>query len=34
MEGLEFRKDKEEDVSSYFMTIRKREDAGNWKRKH
>jgi len=27
-------KDEEEDVSSYWMALTKREDAGNWKRKH
>jgi hypothetical protein len=27
------REHKEEDVSSYWMTLRKRDDAGNWKRK-
>jgi len=26
--------DKEEDISSYWMTLGKREDTGNWKRKH
>jgi hypothetical protein len=26
--------DEGEDVSSYWMTLRKREDTGNWKRKH
>ena len=26
--------DKKEDVSSYWLTLRKLEDAGNWKRKH
>jgi len=26
--------DEEEDVSSYWMTSRKREDTGNWKRVH
>jgi len=28
------REDKEKDVSSYWMNVRKREDTGNWKRKH
>jgi hypothetical protein len=27
--GYKWRKDKEEDVSSYWTTIRKREDTGN-----
>jgi len=31
---IEVREDEEEGVSSYGMTLRKREDFGNWKRKH
>jgi hypothetical protein len=35
LEGrIEMREDEEEDVSSYWMTLRKREDTGNLKRKH
>ena len=26
--------DEKEDVSSYWMTLRKRQDTGSWKRKH
>ena len=33
-EGMKWREEKEEDVSSYWMTSRKREDFGNWKRNH
>ena len=29
MEGLKLREDKEEDVSSYWMTLRKRNGTGN-----
>ena len=32
--GYKLREDEEEDVSSYWMNVRKREDTGNWKRKH
>jgi hypothetical protein len=31
-EGYKLREDEEEDVSSYWMNVRKREDTGNWKR--
>jgi hypothetical protein len=34
MKDKKWQEDKEEDVSSYLMTLRKREDARNWKRKH
>jgi hypothetical protein len=33
-EGYTWREDEEEDISSYWMTLRKREDTGNWKRTH
>ena len=29
-----WQEDEEEEVSSYWMTLRKQEDTGNWKRKH
>jgi hypothetical protein len=31
---IEVTKDEEQDVRSYWMTLRKREDAGNCRRKH
>ena len=31
---IEVRGEEEEDVCSYLVTLRKREDTGNWKRKH
>ena len=31
---MEMKEDEEEDVSSYYMTLRKREDTGNGKRKY
>jgi len=31
---IEVRVDEEEDVSSYWMTLRKQGDIGSWKRKH
>jgi hypothetical protein len=31
---LKGREDEEKDVSSYWITSRKREVAGNWKREH
>jgi hypothetical protein len=33
-ERYEWREDEEVDVSSYWITLRKREDTGNEKRKH
>jgi len=32
--GQKWRKDEEKEVSSYWIILRKREDAGNWKGKH
>ena len=32
--GGKWREDKEEEVSSYWMTLKKRGDTGNWNRKH
>ena len=32
--GVEVTRKREEDVSSYWMTLRKREDTRKWKRKH
>jgi hypothetical protein len=32
--GRKQREDEEEDISSYLMTLKKREDTGNLKRKH
>jgi hypothetical protein len=32
-EGEKWRGDEEENVSSYWMTLRKKEVTGNWKRK-
>jgi hypothetical protein len=34
MDDRRGRQDEEEDVSSYWMTLRKRECTGNWKGKH
>jgi hypothetical protein len=32
--GHKWREDEGEGASSYWMTLRKREENGNWKRKH
>jgi len=34
IEGMTEREDEEEDISSYWKILRKREDTGIWKRKH
>jgi len=34
MESYKWRENEEEDVRSYWMTLRNRQDTGNWNRKH